>query len=273
MNNEELVYRRQSGWIPNVIRKDGALYLQLGAGADANHEPRTFTIPISEAHFEVIQNDFARHLLLWVAILPLCDAAGTQDSLDESAAVALLGPILFGTEAEVETLFKTIPWQKPQLISRHADISLLENGEIFAAMQTVTLEEDWSLAAEYDAKRRRALHGIQLNPLDEAILRYTNQYLHGGGLPSRKPDTVDPELLPQILEVITTAEQACAGMELRSDWGKGEYNPDEKAEWNKISDTVKEAVRATHPDLADEAVSTVGFLMTSEAASRARKKA
>ncbi|MFD6069832.1 DUF6357 family protein [Amycolatopsis lurida] len=35
-------------------------------------------------------------MLLWSAILPLCEAAGIRGPLDESAAVALLDPILLG---------------------------------------------------------------------------------------------------------------------------------------------------------------------------------
>ena len=87
----DIVFTRSgSGWIPNVVRADGELKLLLAAGADANHEPRTFTVPISEAHLAVIREDLARHLLLWSAVLPLCDAAGTRGRLDENAAVALL---------------------------------------------------------------------------------------------------------------------------------------------------------------------------------------
>ncbi|MFE9743190.1 DUF6357 family protein, partial [Streptomyces sp. NPDC006477] len=81
----DIVFTRTSGWIPNVIREDGELKLTLGAGADANHEPRTFTFSISEAHLAVIREDLARHLLLWSAVLPLCDAAGTRGRLDENA--------------------------------------------------------------------------------------------------------------------------------------------------------------------------------------------
>lgn len=90
----DVVFTRGSGWIPNVISEDGELRLMLGAGADANHEPRTFTFPIGEAHLAVIREDLPRHLLLWSAVLPLCEAAGTAGRLDEDAAVALLDPIL-----------------------------------------------------------------------------------------------------------------------------------------------------------------------------------
>lgn len=96
----DIVFTRQSGWIPSVVREDGELKLTLGAGADANHEPRTFTFTfsISEAHLAVIRENLARHLLLWSAALPLCDAAGTRGRLDENAAIALLEPMLLAAE-------------------------------------------------------------------------------------------------------------------------------------------------------------------------------
>ncbi|SCF18881.1 DUF6357 family protein [Micromonospora chokoriensis] len=68
-----------------MIREAGELKLKLAAGADANHEPREFTVPISEAHLAVIREDLPRHLLLWSAVLPLCEAAGTEGRLDETA--------------------------------------------------------------------------------------------------------------------------------------------------------------------------------------------
>lgn len=108
----DIVFTRRSGWIPNVIREDGELKLMLGAGADANHDPRTFTFPIGEAHLAVIQEDLARHLLLWSAVLPLCDAAGTKGSLDENAAVALLDPILLSAPVDVDAFFRSIRWDR-----------------------------------------------------------------------------------------------------------------------------------------------------------------
>ncbi|MGW3561823.1 DUF6357 family protein, partial [Streptomyces sp. NPDC000963] len=89
----DIVFTR-GGWIPSVISEDGELRLMLAAGADANHEPRTFTFPVEEAHLAVIRRDLPGHLLLWSAVLPLCDAAGTAGRLDENAAVALLDPVL-----------------------------------------------------------------------------------------------------------------------------------------------------------------------------------
>ncbi|WP_031154428.1 DUF6357 family protein [Streptomyces xanthophaeus] len=265
----DIVFTRQSGWIPNVIREDGELKLMLGAGADANHEPRTFTFSISEAHLAVIREDLARHLLLWSAVLPLCDAAGTRGRLDEDAAVALLDPILLAAPADVDALFQRIRWDRSRLIAHGADIGLLEHGQVCAAMRAATETSNEKRAQEYHADRRRAERGAVLGPLDAAILRYTGQYLHGSTVPRRIPDAVDSALLPEVMRVIATAEQACAGMRIGRDPRRGKHATD-KRDWNRMETTVDEAVRRAHPELVDDAVRTVSFLMCSEAAARSR---
>ncbi|MFD5203288.1 DUF6357 family protein [Streptomyces sp. NPDC058375] len=265
----DIVFTRRSGWIPNVIREDGELRMMLGAGADANHEPRTFTFPIEESHLAVIQGDLARHLLLWSAVLPLCDAAGSRGRLDEDAAVALLDPILLSAPADVDELFRRIHWDKGRLIAHGADIGLLEGGQVCAAMRAATETSDGKRAQKYHADRRRAERGVALGPLDGALLRYTGQYLHGATVPKRKPDAVDPALLPDVMRVIATAEQACTGMRIGHDPRRGERATDKQA-WNRLASTVEAAVRRAHPELADDAVRTVSFLMCSEAASRTR---
>ncbi|MFD0306720.1 DUF6357 family protein [Streptomyces sp. NPDC127119] len=265
----DIVFTRASGWIPSVIREDGELKLSLGAGADANHEPRTFTFSIGEAHLAVIQEDLARHLLLWSAVLPLCDAAGTRGRLDENAAAALLDPILLAEPADVDALFQHIRWDRSRLIAHGADIGLLERGQVYAAMRAATETSNGKRAQEYHANRRRAERGTVLGPLDAAILRYTGQYLHGSTVPKRKPDAVDHALLPEVMRVIATAEQACAGMRISRDPRRGKRATD-KRDWERMQTTVEAAVRHAHPDLVDDAVRTVSFLMCSEAADRSR---
>ncbi|MGW6012493.1 DUF6357 family protein [Streptomyces sp. NPDC055210] len=265
----DIVFTRASGWIPSVIREDGGLKLSLGAGADANHEPRTFTFSIGEAHLAVIQEDLARHLLLWSAVLPLCDAAGTRGQLDENAAAELLDPILLAAPADVDALFQHIRWDRSRLIAHGADIALLERGQVYAAMRTATEASNGKRAQEYHANRRRAERGTVLGPLDAAILRYTGQYLHGSTVPKRKPDAVDHALLPEVMRVIATAEQACAGMRISRDPRRGKRATD-KRDWERMQTTVEAAVRHAHPDLVDDAVRTVSFLMCSEAADRSR---
>ncbi|MEU3793920.1 DUF6357 family protein [Streptomyces fructofermentans] len=265
----DIVFTRHSGWIPNVIREDGELMLTLGAGADANHEPRTFTFPISEAHLAVIREDLARHLLLWSAVLPLCDAAGTRGRLDENAAVALLDPILLAAPADVDALFQRIRWDRSRLIAHGADIALLERGQVCAAMRSATETSNGKRAQEYHANRRRAERGKVLGPLDAAMLRYTGQYLHGASVVRRTPDAVDAALLPEVRRVVATAEQACAGMRIGRDPRRGKHATD-KRDWERMKTTVETAVRRAHPGLADDAVHTVSLLMCSEAASRAR---
>ncbi|MEU9136490.1 DUF6357 family protein [Streptomyces sp. NPDC048404] len=264
-----IVFTRTSGWIPNVIREDGELKLTLGAGADANHDPRTFTFSISEAHLAVIREDLARHLLLWSAVLPLCDAAGTRGRLDENAAVALLDPILLAAPADVDTLFQRIRWDRGRLIAHGADIGLLERGQVCAAMRAATETSNEKRAQEYHADRRRAERGAVLGPLDAAILRYTGQYLHGATVPRRIPDAVAPALLPEVMRVIATAEQTCAGMRIGRDPRRGKRATDRR-DWERMETTVQAAVRRAHPELVDDAVRTVSLLMCSEAADRSR---
>ncbi|MET9397949.1 DUF6357 family protein [Kitasatospora sp. NPDC002965] len=265
----DIVFTRRSGWIPNVVREDGELKLMLGAGADANHEPRTFTFSIGEAHLAVIREDLARHLLLWSAALPLCDDAGTRGRLDEIAAVALLDPILLGAPADVDALFQRIRWDRSRLIAHGADIGLLERGQVCAAMRAATETSNGKRAQEYHADRRRAERGAVLGPLDTAILRYTGQYLHGGTVPRRMPDAVEPALLPEVLRVIATAEQACAALRIGRDPRRG-HRATDKHDWRRMETTVETAVRRAHPELVDDAVRTVSFLMCSEAADLAR---
>lgn len=265
----DIVFTRRSGWIPNVVREDGELKLALGAGADANHEPRTFTFPIGEAHLAVMGADLGRHLLLWSAVLPLCEAAGTRGRLDENAAVALLDPILLSAPADVDALFRRIPWDRSRLIAHGADIDSLERGQVCAAMRAATETSDVKRAQEYGANRRRAERGAALGPLDAAILRYTGQYLHGSTVPRRIPDAVDAALLPEVMRVIATAEHACAGMRIGRDPRRGRRATD-KRDWDLMATAVDAAVRRAHPGLVDEAVRTVGFLMCSEAAERSR---
>lgn len=265
----DIVFTRMSGWIPNVIREDGELKVMLAAGADANHEPRTFTFSIGEAHLAVIREDLARHLLLWSAVLPLCDDAGTRGRLDENAAVALLDPILLAAPADVDALFQRIRWDRSRLIAHGADIGLLERGQVCAAMRAATETSNGKRAQEYQADRRRAERGAVLGPLDAAILRYTGQYLHGATVPRRLPDAVDPALLPEVLGVIATAEQACAAMRIGRDPRRGKRATDRR-DWDRMKATVEAAVRRAHPELVDDAVRTVSFLMCSEAADRSR---
>ncbi|MET9655184.1 DUF6357 family protein [Streptomyces sp. NPDC006460] len=265
----DIVFTRSSGWIPTVISVDGRLKLMLGAGADANHEPRTFTFPIKEAHLAVIREDLPRHLLLWSAVLPLCDAAGTAGRLDEDAAAALLDPVLLSSPEKVDALFRRIRWDRSRLVAHGADIDLLERGQVCAAMGAATETPNEKRAQEHHADRRRAQRGAVLGPLDAAILRYTGQYAHGATVPRRMPDAVDAALLPEVMRVIATAEQACAGMRIDIDPRRGRRAAD-KRDWNLVATTVDSAVRRAHPGLVDDAVRTVSFLMCSETSDRSR---
>ncbi|WP_338087685.1 DUF6357 family protein [Nocardioides lijunqiniae] len=146
----EVVFARDNVWMPCVIGEQGRLWIEVVGGADALHDPRQFTVPASEAHLEAIRHDLARHLLLWSALLPLCVAARIRDPLDETAAVALLDPILLGTPADVEALFRSIAWDRRRLVAQGADVELLGRGELLAALRPATVRSDWSLVERYD---------------------------------------------------------------------------------------------------------------------------
>lgn len=150
----EVLFSPASPWMPRVIRTDGELRLELDAGANANHDPRRFAFPVSEAHLEVIRDDLTRYLLLWSAILPLCEAAGTRGPLDERAAVALLDPILFGAPADVESFFRDIRRDERRLVAQGADVELLERGRLFDALRSASAWSDWSLVREYERNGR-----------------------------------------------------------------------------------------------------------------------
>lgn len=266
----ELVFSRENGWIPQVIRIDGSLYLAFGAGADANHDPRPFKFPITDAHLEVIKNDLTRHFLLWSAILPLCDDAGTDRQLNDEAAIALLDPILFGTETEVEAFLKEIAWQKETLIAHHADTKLLLDGKLFDALKTVTQQADWSIVDEFRANRDRERRGIVLSELDTAVLKYTGQYIHRSGLAFRKPEAVDATLLPQVLDIIATADRAASGVEFSRETKDPEFYLIRKKEWKDLSTKITTALETAYPSLAEDVLASVSYLICSEAFKRSK---
>ena len=269
---ENVEFGRESRWLPRVLRGDTGLRLEVVGGADALHDPRVFTLPIEAAHLEALCADLARHLILWSALQPLCRDAGIDGPLDEAAAVELLDPLLLGTPEEVDAVLATARWERGQLVAHGADLARLDRGQVLAAMRSARETADWSRAQEDDANRRRAQRGVTLSPLDEAVLRFTGQFLHGSTLPRRLPDAVDPALLPDVLRVVETAEGASAGLRIARDPRRGTRGTD-KADWSRMESAVETALRREHPGLAQDAVRTVGFLLCSEAARAARDRA
>ncbi len=265
---QETVFAR-SGWFPRVVRRDEHLRLELGAGADALHSPRTFSFPISEAHLDVIRADLARHLMLWCAVLPLCDAAGTRGDLDEAAAVALLEPVLLGTPDQVDALLREERVNTTMLVGHGADVDLLERGQVVESLHDARESADHQRVQTYVANRQRARRGVHLAPLDEAVLKYIGHFVHGSTRPGRNPEAVDPALLGEVLRVVATAEEASAGMRIQRDPRRGKRSTD-KRDWERMAAAVEAAVRREHPDLVDDAVRSVHFLICSEAAARTR---
>ncbi|MFT4233052.1 MAG: DUF6357 family protein [Leucobacter sp.] len=264
-------FARASGWIPRVLRRDGRLVLEVIGGADALHDPRTFVLPIGERHLAALRGSLPKHLTLWSALIPLCREAGTRDPLDARAAEELLDPVLLAPADEVDELLAGIAWDRALLVAHGADIELLDRGRIIEALACAGEQANWSRAEEDRANRNRASRGTTLSALDAAILRFTGQYLHGSTIPHRDPDAVDPALLPEVLRVVETAEQACADLRIARDARRGERGTD-KRDWQRMEAAVDAAVRDAHPSLADDAVRTLRFLMCSEAADRAKRQ-
>ncbi|MBD5787006.1 hypothetical protein IF650_12535 [Cellulosimicrobium terreum] len=264
----EVVFARENVWLPQAVREDGELRLSLGAGADANHEPRTFSFPIEDTHLAVIREDLTRHLLLTSAVLPLCDAAGIRGPLDQDAAVALLDPILLSAPAEVDAYFRRIRWGRDRLVAHGADTDLLESRQVYRATCSATESLDWRRVQVYVADRGRAGRSVILPPLDTALLTFTGHDLYGARGLRRLPEAVDPALLPDVERVIATAEHACTGMRVGRGPRRGRDATNER-DWDEMAAKVGAAVRRAYPELLDEAVRTVTLLMCAEAAGRA----
>ncbi|MCH1882524.1 DUF6357 family protein [Agrococcus sp. ARC_14] len=152
----EVVFALQ-GWLPRVVRDDGGdLLLEVAGGADALHDPRTFTFPVREHDVAAMRGSLPRHVLLHAALLPLCEAAGIRDPIDAHAAATLLERILLGSQGEVDTLFERTRWNALHLIAHGANVELLEQGRFLASAQSAHAASHWGLARAYDAQRDRA---------------------------------------------------------------------------------------------------------------------
>lgn len=117
-------------------------------------------------------------------------------------------------------------------------------------------------------EQRRARRGVTLTPLDAAVLRYTGQYVHGSTLPRRIPEAVPDALLPEVMQVIATAEKATAPLRIARDARRGATGTDPD-DWRRKEAAVATALQGSYDDIADDAVKSVAFLMCTEAGGRA----
>jgi hypothetical protein len=145
----EIVFSRDV-WLPRVLDDDGALVLEVVGGADSLHDPRTFTVALREEHVGALGESVPRHLLLYAAMLPLCDAAGIAGSWDEGAAAALLDAILLGTPAEVDAALRGVRVDRRALIAHHASIAALDRRDYVEAMRAGTVAADWARVREHE---------------------------------------------------------------------------------------------------------------------------
>lgn len=265
----EVVFTRRNGWLPSVVRADGALHLQVIGGADALHDPRTFWIPISQVHLDALRKDFRRHLLLYSALEPLCRAAGISADIDQEAASALLDPLLLGPGEEIDGVLAGTTWSPFTLIAHGGDPELLEAGRVFEALGSATEQADWGRVDTYRAQRSRAQRGVVLGELDTAVLTYTGQLLYRATVPGRHPDRVNAQDLPAVLEVVRAAERAAAGLTIARDPRHGLYGM-VKEDWNRMSETIAATLRTQRPDLCADTIASLAFLLCSEESKRAR---
>lgn len=268
-SESSLIFERSNPFLGRVIQADDGLSFVFPAGADANHDPRTFSFQIQKNHLEIIRNSLQRHMLLLSALSTLADRAGTEGDFDKDTAIALLDPILLGTEAEVEMLFKKIDWNIGVLIASGANASLMEQGALFEGTTLVTEAMDWNRFWEYRAEKDLAERGVSLLELDREILQFTGLYPHKATIPSRRPDKTNPTLLPKILEIISTGEQVALQHDLPS-WSTREYTSIQKDEWQQMETRIVEAVSGKYPELSSDAVRAISYLLCSEAVDRVR---
>ncbi len=256
----ETVYRlSDEPWAPWVVREGDELQIQLGVDFNRGYDIREFFFAITQAHLDVLRNDLPRHLILWCALEAMCEHAGRGDKRgkpNKRRARQAIDVVLLGSPPEVEAYVAREEIPTRRLIAHGADPDLLEAGRLFQALGPEPgAAGKWALVWEHDADRDRARRGITLGPMDTALLRYTNRYLHGTTLASRRPADVEPARLDAVEALIAAAEAACAGLP-------------GSAPTSEYAARVEPVLRAVHPDLTDQAVTAVSSLICTEAPRR-----
>jgi hypothetical protein len=272
----QVVYRLpDTPWAPRVVKDRDELNIEIAVDFNRGYDIREFLFPITDEHLAVIRADLTRHLLLWCVLEQLCERAGSSDRQgkpDKKEARAAIDLVLLGSGSEIEEYFAHEQVPTRMLIAHGANPEKLEEGELFTALKDgVTATGNWDLVWEYEINRDRARRGVHLSAFDVVVLKYLNKYLHMGALPSRRPDAIEPAKLPAVLKVVEAAERACVGIELPAD--KKYPDPEWSAGWRRIEDAVRKGLQKAYPDLSDDTVNALCFLMGSEAADRARASA
>ena len=148
------------------------------------------------------------------------------------------------------------PGALQRLIAHGGDPTLIGEGRVFRALEgRVRVAADWKLVREHRADEARAASGVHLGLLDQALLRYTNRYEGWSGLGSRRPEQVPASMLSIVLDVITSAELATVDLAPtapRGDW----------------ESTVGVALRKARPELLDEPIRAVAWLLRDEGPAR-----
>ena len=127
------------------------MWLEFPAGADANHDPRTFRVPCQERHLEAIQESIARHILLYSAFTVLGDRAGIRGPFPERAAKSLLDPILCGDAAGVNARMSGTRHSVDILIAHGANPHELLRGSFLRALANAHASSSWKLVTQFHA--------------------------------------------------------------------------------------------------------------------------
>ncbi len=127
-----------------LLDDDGSLVLRVVGGADALHDPRTFTASLSRMHVDAMKESLPRHLLLYAALLPICHDAGTRGAWDRNRAEAVVDLTLRGTPEEIDDALRTAPFDRRAAVAYRADLELLNRGHFYRAAQSATGQSDWA---------------------------------------------------------------------------------------------------------------------------------
>ena len=258
----DVVYAvEERGWLPKVVREGDQLQLIMGIDVNRGYDIHEYQFPITEQHLDVLRASLARHLILWCVLAPLAEKAGTGDrrgTPDPKLAAEAMDTVLFGSEQQVEAYVAegVRLGALQRLIAHGGDPTLIGEGRVFRALEgRVRVAADWKLVREHRADEARAASGVHLGLLDQALLRYTNRYEGWSGLGSRRPEQVPASMLSIVLDVITSAELATVDLAPtapRGDW----------------ESTVGVALRKARPELLDEPIRAVAWLLRDEGPAR-----
>lgn len=250
-------------WVPRVVREGDRLELVMGVDFNRGYDIREFHFPLTDEHLAALRGSLTRHLVLWCVLQPLAEKAGRVDrhaKPNRKQAARAIDVVLLGTEQQVEEYVAgrgLTSYQLQPLVAHGGDPGLVAKGRLFEALRDrVRASADWKRAREHRADEARAERGIHLAPIDKALLRYTNRYETWSGLGARRPEAVPAPMLETVLALVASAELATADLAPTAP----------REEWESAVGLV---LRSARPELLDEPIRAVAWLLRDEAPARA----